>query len=85
MKMWKQKTWQWESTGVDGSAALFGVNIFDYPWERVGPPGTRVIVHDPDGRERKMPVYRVTIDGQQHEFAAGEVSNCVYSFYLEQY
>ena len=36
MKMWKEKTWQHEATGVDGHVALFGVNIFDYQWRDTG-------------------------------------------------
>ena len=36
MKTYKQKTWQHETTGVDGNTTLFGVNIFDYQWEYTG-------------------------------------------------
>ncbi len=82
MKMWKEKTWQHEVTGVDGNTTLFGVNIFDYEWESTG---KRVKVRDPNGGERKIDVYAVTIDGQRHEFAAGEFSMCVWGFYLEKY
>ena len=32
MRMWKEKTWQYEMTGIDGNTILFGVNIFDYRW-----------------------------------------------------
>ena len=32
LKMWKEKTWQYELTGIDGNTILFGVNIFDYQW-----------------------------------------------------
>ncbi len=32
MKMWKSKSWQLETTGIDGNIQLFGVNIFDYGW-----------------------------------------------------
>ena len=82
MKMWKEKTWQYEKTGIDGNTTLFGVNIFDYEWESTG---KRVKVRDPHGEEHKFDVYTVTIDGQQHEFAAGEFSACVWGFYLEKY
>ncbi|MDE6282231.1 MAG: hypothetical protein K2M15_10700 [Oscillospiraceae bacterium] len=81
--MWKEKTWQYETRGVDGNVTLFGVNIFDYEWESTG---KRVTVRDPlYGQEYKMAVYTVMIDGQQHEFAAGEFSACVWGFYLEKY
>ncbi len=36
MKMWKEKSWQWETTGVDGNTQLFGVNIFEYKWVNTG-------------------------------------------------
>lgn len=83
MKMWKEKTWRHVRTGVDGNTTLFGVNIFDYEWESTG---KRVTVRDPlHGEEYKFGVYTVTIDGQPYEFAAGEFSACVWSFYLEKY
>ena len=83
MKMWKEKTWQYETTGIDGNTTLFGVNIFDYQWESTG---KRVTVCSPSGRESfQFDVYTVTIDGQQHEFAAGEFRACVWGFYLERY
>ena len=82
MKMWKEKTWQYEKTGVDGNTTLFGVNIFDYEWESTG---KRVNVRDPHGAEHKFDVYAVTIDGQKHEFAAGEFMMAVWGFFLEKY
>ena len=44
MKMLKSKTWQHETTGVDGNVTLFGVNIFDYDWIDTG---KKVIVRHP--------------------------------------
>ena len=82
MKMWKEKTWQYEKAGIDGNTTLFGVNIFDYEWESTG---KRVKVCAPHGEELKVDVYTVTIDGQQHEFAAGELRMAVWGFFLEQY
>lgn len=32
MKMWKSKSWQFETTGIDGNTKLFGVNFFDHSW-----------------------------------------------------
>lgn len=82
MKVWKSKTWQYETTGVDGNAILFDVNIFDYEWKEAG---QRVKVCDPYGQEHKFPVYTVAINGQEYRFAAGELSNCVWGFFLEKY
>ena len=83
MKPYKQKTWQHETTGVDGNAPLFGVNIFDYEWEKTG---EKAKVTDPMyGQEYVFPVYKVSIDGQEYELACGEFSNCVYGFYVQGY
>ena len=51
MKMWKQKTWQHEITGIDGNTILFGVNIFDYQWKTTG---QRVKVRDPQFGENRF-------------------------------
>ena len=80
MKKWKEKTWQHEITGVDGNTILFGVNIFDYKWESTN---QSVMVRDPlYGQEYKFSVYKVIINEQEYEFAAGEFSNCVWGFYI---
>lgn len=77
MKMWKEKSWQHEITGPDGNVILFGVNIFDYPWTHTG---RRAHIKD-----RKIDIYSVDIDHEEHLFAATEVSNCVWNFYLFKY
>ncbi|MCM1128020.1 MAG: hypothetical protein NC429_16320 [Lachnospiraceae bacterium] len=83
MKMWKSRTWQHETTGFDGSATLFGVNIFDYKWQNTH---KSVTVRDPlYNQEHEFHIYTVIIDGQEKEFAAGEFSNCVWGFYLLKY
>ncbi len=80
MKKWKEKTWQHELTGFEGNAILFGVNIFDYEWESTH---QSVKVRDPlYGQEYKFTVYKVIINEQEYEFAAGEFSNCVWGFYI---
>ena len=82
MKMWEEKTWRYVTHGVDGNVTLFGVNIFDYEWNRTG---RRVTVRDPHyGQEYKFQVYTVTIDGRTYEFAAGEFSMCIWGFYVEE-
>ena len=79
MKMWKEKTWQFEITGIDGNTKLFGVNIFDYQWTDTK---QRVQVSD---LSYEVPVYTVMIGDKQYEFAAGERSNCVWNFYLYKF
>ena len=79
MKTLSKKTWQYEKHGIDGEVKLFGVNIFDYKWEDTH----TVTVLDPKyNNELHFNVYTAVIDGKEHEFAAGEVSNNVWCFYL---
>lgn len=81
--MRKNKTWQHEITGVDGTCLLFGINIFDYVWSNTG---EKASVHDPSYNQPYcFPIYRVSIDGKIYKFAAGEFSNCVWGFYLLKY
>ena len=48
--------------------------------------GRKAIVADPAyHQDFVFDVYKVTIDGAEHEFAAGEFSNCIYGFYLMGY
>ena len=79
MKMRKSKSWQLETTGIDGNTKLFGVNIFDYQWVDTK---QRVQVSD---LSYEVPVYTVMVDNVQYEFAAGECSNCVWNFYLYKF
>lgn len=48
MKIRKSKSWQLETTGIDGNTKLFGVNIFDYQ-----------LTYAPQGRTRtkKQDIY----------------------------
>ena len=79
MKTLNEKTWQYEKHGIDGEVELFGVNIFDYKWENTD----TVAILDPKyNNEYHFNVYKVIIDGKEYEFAAGEVSNNVWCFYL---
>ena len=79
MKTLNKKTWQYEKHGIDGEVELFGVNIFDYKWENTH----TVAILDPKyNNEYHFNVYKVIIDGKEYEFAAGEVSNNVWCFYL---
>ena len=86
MKMWKQKTWQHEITGVDGNTMLFGVNIFHYQWKATG---QKVKVCDPlYNREYQFPVYTVVVNGFQSTPSTRRVTYeawlCDYSLLLFQ-
>ncbi|ALF24355.1 hypothetical protein [Fusobacterium nucleatum] len=79
MKILNEKIWQYEKHGIDGEVELFRVNIFDYKWENTD----TVAILDPKyNNEYYLNVYKVIIDGKEYEFAAGEVSNCIWIFYL---
>ena len=58
--------------GIDGEVELFGVNIFDYKWEN-----TKEIAEGCD-----FPIYKVVINKKEYEFAAEEVCNNGWCFYL---
>lgn len=79
MKMWKSKSWQLEITGIEGNVHLFGVNIFDCNWVDTK---KRIKIND---FSYDIPIYQVTIDGINYEFAASEKSNCVWNFYLYKF
>ena len=63
-------------TGVDGNVILFGVNIFNYPWNFV----KKEIIKD-----KTIDIYSVKIDDSDYIFGALEVSNCVWEFYVFKY
>ena len=73
MKLYKERSWQLRTTGIDGNVILFGVNIFNYQWISTG----ETIMLD----NRTVNIYTVEIDKIMRKFAAVEVSNCVWAFY----
>ena len=74
--------WQFKISGVDGNTELFGVNIFKYNWKSTG---ERIEVKDPlYGQNHLLYVYTVKIHKEEYKFAAGEFSNCVWGFYVEE-
>lgn len=83
MKAWKELGWQYQTTGVEGDAELFGVPIFAYSWK---PAHRSVTVVDPVYHQTyRFSVYTVTVNGQEREFAAGEFSNGIWGFFCPGY
>lgn len=79
--MIRERVWRHHITGIDGNVILFGVNIFNYIWEDTG----KMIFAEMNSLiPNEIPVYRVTIHGSTYEFAAEELSNCVWAFYLAE-
>lgn len=83
LKVYKEPSWQLETTGVDGNATLFGVNIFDYEWSNTGKKAR--IVSPLDGSVDLLPIYSVLIDDKEHQFVYEEQSNYVYNFFVYKY
>ena len=61
---------------------LFGQNIFSYSWVSTG---KKVEILDPVYKQKHvLPVYTVNMGDEIKEFAAGEFSNSIYGFYIEE-
>ncbi len=77
------RTTDWRYVGhcVDGQRFLIeGVDISERAWRTTKEPA--VEVEDPVNHQPlRLDVWEVDSDGQQVRFAAGESSNCVWSFY----
>ena len=72
--------WELEKTGTRDDCQIFGVQIFDFEWKETGQSAS---VRDPDGdADFVTPVYTVEIGGKIFRFAAGELRDGVYGFYL---
>ncbi len=75
-----RKRWRFETAGTSGNAILFGVNIFDYQWNRTG---EQVTVLDPKYNQvQTADVCETVIKGKNHRFAVCELHMDYYAFYL---
>jgi len=72
--------WKHITTCAEGYCMLFGVNIFEYDWENTGKKAN--VKARKDIRIHEFEIWRVIINGVEHEFVAGEFSNCVWGFFL---
>ena len=76
----KAKEWKYIKTAISGNCELFGVNIFEYKWEYTG---ENTIVEEPLYHQRlDACIFTVSVKGKMYKFAAVEVSNCVWTFYV---
>ena len=76
MERWKQLF-----VHTDGQEPIvFGVNLRECEWIRTG----ETAVFEENGCTRRLAVFKVIIAGKEVEFAYGEVSMCVYAFYVRQ-
>ncbi len=73
--------WKQIVVHTDGQEPIvFGVNLREYEWTRTG----ETAVFEENGCTRRFAVFKAYIDGTEYEFAYGEVSMCVYAFYVRQ-
>lgn len=82
MKTYKTRTWQQETTGVETSIRVFGVNPFEYEWV---PTGKRGKIKTAYGQIQSCTVNKISIDGNDYEFIAAEDSNGVWTFYTYKF
>ncbi len=73
--------WKQIFVHTDGQVPMvFGVNLREHEWTRTG----ETAVFEENGCTRRFAVFKTNIDGTAYEFAYGEVSMCVYAFYVRQ-
>jgi ribonuclease HI len=74
--------WQHMATSTDGdNCELEGIKIWQHKWN---PTGERIIAKDPMYNQNKhFQVYEIISENKILRFAAGEFSNCVWGFYLQ--
>lgn len=72
--------WRVAAIGTEGEARLFGLDIFALEWKETG-RFANVEISDSCGKIR-LPIYSVSDDGTEREFAARERSAGVWEFYL---
>lgn len=74
--------WKFAKSSFEGNCELFGVNIFDFKWKNTN---KKVKVRDPlYNQEYEITIYTVEIGNKEVTFAAGEFSNGVYGFYVNE-
>jgi hypothetical protein len=78
------KGWKFAGAVPDGERFLIsGVNVWDHQWERV--KDEFAFVKDPSyGRDFKFQVYEIRANDRTIRFAAGEFSNCIWGFYIDE-
>ena len=74
--------WKFVRSGVDGNCNLFGKNIFNYEWINTK---QKIRVLDPIyNQPHILTIYKADIGSDVVTFAAGEFSNNVYGFYVDE-
>lgn len=76
--------WKFVTVGTENDRTCIGdVAVWAHEWHRV--PGAKATVVDPHyGQSFRFDVYRIRVADQVLEFAAGEFSNGVWGFYVDE-
>jgi hypothetical protein len=77
--------WRFLGTSSEGSYSVAGVDVWRHRWQRR--PLELASVTDPSGNQRQFPVYTIAVldvaaGDRSVTFAADEVSNGVWAFYV---
>ncbi|WP_430462163.1 hypothetical protein ACQUQU_05060 [Thalassolituus sp. LLYu03] len=77
------ENWQLLKVVADGEPLLInGINVWDYEWNDLG-ADTFEVPHPSYPKQRhKLWPYYVEAESKRIVFAAGELSNCVWCFYV---
>lgn len=74
-------TWRFVGSCFDGAPfAIAGIDV----WRSWSPTGERTVVTDPlyPWQTHEFPIYTMSDNGRTVVFAAGEVSNTVWAFFI---
>jgi len=77
------QAWDYLTIKFDGEPLeIGGANVWDLKWQPTGEEPI-VVPHPqyPNQRHKLRPYY-IEVAGEKHSFAAGELSNCVWCFYV---
>lgn len=77
------KDWNYLAIVADGERIeIEGANVWDFAWEPTGEDA--IVVPHPSYPSQQHDLYpsSITVGGKTLIFAAGEVSNCVWCFYV---
>ena len=76
-------TWEFIGATYEESFEIEGVDVFKHKWKRCGNLMADVVIPRTGGRRGIENIYEIeTSDGKCVRFAAGEVSNGCFAFYI---
>lgn len=77
--------WDYLTTIADGERLeIGGSNVWDHEWLQADEEPIEVPHPNYPKQRHKLWPYTIKVDGEQIKFAAGELSNCVWCFYVQK-